>query len=769
MIVANGAGDEAIQTVEITIVPETVEITPTADFGFDRNTIEVGESVTFTSRSTGSPDSLQWDFGDGSGDLGTVVTHSYNEPGTFTVTLTAASDVGSTTASTVITVLSGVDPPEAVIGDFESDIVDGQLVTFTSLSRNDPTSITWDFGDGTESAGETVRHRFEDPGTYRVRLEVSNSAGSDSAFVDVQVQPSIDPPVARFTQTATEVLVDEMVTFTDLSTNSPTSWNWDFGDGTTRRGEMVNKRWSEPGTYRVLLEVENAAGSDRVRVNITVVDPVDPPSAAFGLSEGVVAPGEVISFTDQSQNTPTSWAWDFGDGNTSSQRSPSYAYEAPGTYQVSLRVSNEGGTSTASQQVVVANRPVANFDLAVNGRTVTFSDSSSDAEEWEWNFGDGNTSGQRSPQHTYENGGTFDVTLVVRNQVGASQAATARVQISMPPVAVATCSVVGQVLECDGSASQNAAEFLWINGNAVLNTTPNEAQTVFAFPTEQRRNIILRVTSPDGERAETTILTDIIPAGVQAVITDVNVTQEGNLIRLEAVFENNPTAWNWELDGAELVEGGNGPTAVFRVPDDGRYNGEVWAENLIGRDTALLRIDVEDFEPEASFTWEVTGPGLVQFENTSRVADDFAVTWRTPGSVDVVGRNRLGTTVQYPLEGGRFDVSLEVRDEFGTDTFETTISVPAAGQAPEASFTWAVIGPGLVEFVNTSEIDDPDFAVTWRTPGSVDVVGRNRLGTTVQYPLEGGRFDVSLEVRDVFGTNTFETTIVVPDATPPPR
>ena len=125
--------------------------------------------------------------------------------------------------------------------------------------------------------------------------------------------------------------------------------------------------------------------------------------------------------------------------------------------------------------------------------------------------------------------------------------------------------------------------------------------------------------------------------------------------------------------------------------------------------------------------------------------------------------------MQYPLEGGRFDVSLEVRDEFGTDTFETTISVPAAGQAPEASFTWAVIGPGLVEFVNTSEIDDPDFAVTWRTPGSVDVVGRNRLGTTVQYPLEGGRFDVSLEVRDVFGTNTFETTIVVPDATPPPR
>ena len=761
LIVRNGAGDEASQSVQVTIVPEAVEITPTADFGFDRNTVEVGESVTFTDRSTGSPTSLQWDFGDGSGDLGGLVTHRYEESGTYTVTLTAASEVGSTTASTIITVLSGVDPPEAVIGDLPVEITDGQLVTFTSLSRNDPTSVLWDFGDGTEASGQTVRHRWEDPGTYRVRLEVSNSAGSDSTFIDVQVLRRLDPPAARFTQTATEVLVDEVVTFTDLSTNAPTSWDWDFGDGTTRRGEMVNKRWSEPGTYRVTLDAANAAGSDQTRVTITVLDPVDPPSAAFALSAGVVAPGDIVSLTDQSQNTPTAWAWDLGDGTTSAQRSPNHAYQTPGTYQVSLQVSNEGGTSMASQQVIVVNRPVANFDFAIDGRTVTFTDTSTNADSWAWDFGDGNTSTQRAPRHTFGTGGGFNVTLTVRNQLGASQPRTAQIQISEPPVAVATCTVVDRTLQCDGSQSQNAVSFLWENGNEVVNTTPNAAQTVFAWNSNGRRTIQLTVTSADGQTSETTLRSEQVLRGLQPQISDVNVTQEGDLLRLQAVVENDPVTWTWELDGADLVQGGNGPTAVFRVPDDGRFTGSVSAENAFGRDTDPLTINVDSFDPEASFTWAVIEPGVVELLNTSTAQAGASFIWATPGREEIISNNAQRRVVRYPEEGGSFTVRLEATDAFGSDTFETTINVPAIGQPPVASFTWEVVGPGLVRFDNTSEAAD-DFAVTWRTPGGLENVTRNRATTTVQYPLEGGRFDVSLEVRDDFGTDTFETTIQVP-------
>lgn len=335
------------------------------------------------------------------------------------------------------------------------------------------------------------------------------------------------------------------------------------------------------------------------------------------MTSGVVSPGEVISFTDQSQDTPTEWEWDFGDGSGSDNQSPTHAFTSPGIYQVSLRVSNAGGSSTASQQVTVLERSVANFEVDVDGRTVTFSDSSTGAEQWEWDFGDGTTSTQRSPQHTYASGGTFDVTLVVRNQVGASQPRTVRVQIIEPPVAVATCAVVGRTVECDASGSQNVSEFLWINDNAVVNTTPNAAQTVFAFTTAARRTITLRVTSPDGQQAETQLAVGRVLAGLAAQITDVIVTQDADLISLEAVFENSPVAWNWELDGADLVQGGNGPTAVFRVPDDGRFTGEVSAENPFGQDVDALRIDVQSFEPVASFTWEVVGPGLVELINTS--------------------------------------------------------------------------------------------------------------------------------------------------------
>ena len=770
LFITNAEGEEATQSVEVTIVPATVLITPTADFTFDRNTIDVGESVTFTSRSTGAPESLQWDFGDGSGDLGEVVSHTFDEVGTFTVTLTASNEAGSTTNSTDVMVLSAIGPPEAVIGELASDIVSGQLVTLRSESLNSPTQFSWDFGDGTQGTGETVRHVWEDPGTYRVRLEVSNSEGIDSTFVDVEVTRRVDPPISRFTQTAVEVVVDEVVTFTDLSTNQPTSLEWDFGDGTTRRGEMVNKRWSEPGTYRVTLDASNEAGSDRSSVRITVVEIVDPPSASFSVSATVVATGQAISFTDQSTDTPTNWDWSFGDGATSRAQSPAHAYAEPGTYEVELRVSNEGGSSTASQRVVVADRPTADFDFVADGRTVTFTNQSEDADAWLWDFGDGNTSAQRSPVHTFATAGRFSVSLVARNQVGESAPRRVQVNIVEPPVAVATCAVVGRTLECDGTGSFNAASYLWTVPDAVVNSSPTQAQTVLAFGQAGRFNVTLVVTSPDGVQSETTIRPARVLGGLAPVVSSVQGTQDADLVTFVAESANSPTEWNWELDGAELVDGGTGSTATFRVPADGVFTGEVWAENVFGRDTDPIRFVVADFTPQASFTWEVIGPALVELINTSEAQGDATSAWLTPGQVESPVRTQARVVVQFPLEGGLFDIGLRVTDEFGTDLAEEQIRVPSAVVVPVASFTWEVIGPGLVEFTNTSGTQE-EFTVAWRIPDG-EIVTRNRLSTTMQFPLEGGVFAASLTVTDIFGTDVFEENIRVPavevEEIPPP-
>lgn len=763
LTVTNEVGDRASQSTEVTVVPASVVLAPTADFSFDRNTVEVDEPVRFTSRTTGTATSLQWDFGDGSGDIGEVVEHSYGSPGEYTVTLTAANDVGSTAVSSVITVLAAVQPPEAVIAPIDDQVTDGQFVTFRSVSRNDPTTLRWNFGDGSTGIGDVVRHQFSDPGTYRVRLEVANSAGADTTFVDVTVVSRQLPPVAQLTQSDTQVLVGERVVFGDLSQNEPTAWVWDFGDGTGGRGQRIEKSWNAPGSYVVTLRASNDAGSDVAQATVRVDEPVSAPTASFSVPASVVSTGSVVAFSDTSSNLPRSWAWDFGDGSRSSSESPSHVFEEPGTYTVTLTVTNEGGSSTATQDVIVRTTPSANFRFVVTGRTVDFTDTSwDDPQNWRWDFGDGNTTTQRSPEHTYEQAGTYTVTLVVSNEVGTSEPRRIEVSIAEPPVAVATCAVVGRTLECDGSQSRNAASFRWASDGAEVNTSPRGEMTVFAYDSAGRKDVSLTVTSPTGEIDTVELRSPRVARGLQPRVLDVDVSQSGDLITLTASFDRDPVTWNWELDGARLVQGGDGPTAVFRVPSDGAFSGQVRVENAFGSDTDSLDVDVARFEPRASFSWEIVGPGLVEFTNTSDVQDDFSVRWRTPDAIDVPARNRSGTTAQFPAEGGTFTVSLEVTDVFGTDLFEEDIVVPPVRPAgPVASYTWEITEPGVVAFTNTSQAE-ADATVVWRTLGDDEnVLVRNRQRYVVELPV--GRFTVMITVSDDNGSDVFEQVITVPD------
>ena len=237
MTVTNSAGAQSSRAVEIVVVPKEVLLPPSADFIFDRNTIEVGDSVTFTDRSTGQVDQLSWDFGDGASSVGETASRTFDTVGTFRVTLTASNAAGSDVASINVNVISGVSPPRAVIAPVATNVVTGQALTLTSASENDPTSETWNLDDGTIASGPSVRHSWSTPGTYRVRLTVENSEGTDSTFIDVRVTQRLEPPISQFTQSATEVEVGEVVTFTNLSLNDPDRLIWGFGDDTFANGQ----------------------------------------------------------------------------------------------------------------------------------------------------------------------------------------------------------------------------------------------------------------------------------------------------------------------------------------------------------------------------------------------------------------------------------------------------------------------------------------------------------------------------------------------------
>lgn len=138
-------------------------------------------------------------------------------------------------------------------------------VNFTDLSTNGPTSWSWTFGDGGTSGDQNPTYVYTAAGTYTVSLTAANAYGSDTktetAYITVTA-PSNDPPVADFSGTPLSGDYPLTVDFTDLSTNSPTSWSWTFGDGGTSGDQNPTYTYTAAGIYTVSLTATNAYGSD---------------------------------------------------------------------------------------------------------------------------------------------------------------------------------------------------------------------------------------------------------------------------------------------------------------------------------------------------------------------------------------------------------------------------------------------------------------------------------------------------------------------------
>ena len=154
------------------------------------------------------------------------------------------------------------------------------------------------------------------------------------------------PPVAQFDANQTSGNAPLTVLFTDQSTGNPTSWSWSFGDGGTSTEQDPVYTYTSAGTYTVTLTATNAGGSDsEVKTGFISVNALPgAPVAAFTATPTSGTSPLAVQFTDQSTGSPTSWAWDFGDGNTSTVQSPAHTYSASGTYTVNLVASNAGGS-----------------------------------------------------------------------------------------------------------------------------------------------------------------------------------------------------------------------------------------------------------------------------------------------------------------------------------------------------------------------------------------------------------------------------------------
>ena len=237
---------------------------PTASFTADPTSGCAPLTVQFTDQSSGDINSWQWDFGDGTTSTEQNPQHTYNNPGTYTVSLTVSGPGGSDTdtQTDLITVY------EPITADFNGSPTSGDApltVTFTDQSSGTVTTWQWDFGDGATSTEQNPTHTYNSAGTYTVTLTASNSCDSDTKtkvdYITVN-EAGGNPPVADFSGSPTSGEAPLTVNFTDLSSNNPTSWSWDFGDGGTSSEQNPTHTYNSPGTYTVSLTASNAYGSD---------------------------------------------------------------------------------------------------------------------------------------------------------------------------------------------------------------------------------------------------------------------------------------------------------------------------------------------------------------------------------------------------------------------------------------------------------------------------------------------------------------------------
>jgi PKD repeat protein len=165
------------------------------------------------------------------------------------------------------------------------------------------------------------------------------------------------PPIADFSADPTSGTAPLAVQFSDLSTGAINSWAWDFdNDGTVDSTDQNPVfTYSSAGTYTVKLTVTGPAGSDSlVKTDcITVNAPVRRPIALFTQDAYAGTAPLTVKFTDRSLFNPTQYLWRFGDGATSTEKSPQHTYTSRGVYPVRLDVSNAAGSSTAWSVVVV--------------------------------------------------------------------------------------------------------------------------------------------------------------------------------------------------------------------------------------------------------------------------------------------------------------------------------------------------------------------------------------------------------------------------------
>ncbi len=478
----------------------TINAKPVVTITADTNqTCFTSKVFSFNATSTNGLN-YQWNFGDGGQATGVNVNHAYALPGNYNITVTATSATGCTSTTpfnNFIHVLS--NPAPAITADVTSGC--GPLtVNFTSPLTG-IVSRTWNFGDGGTSIYTNTWHQYLTTGMYAATLTVNYTNGCTNTSLPVNIQV-LQTPNTTFTLSTLYGCSPLPVQF--AQPNEPnTSYQWNFGNGSTSSQVNPLHTFQSAGNYNVTLSAVTAAGCSAQYIYPFPVNPYG--STSNFISDKTLGCNPLnVNFTSTSTNA-VSWYWKFGNGDTSTAVNPQYSYLQHGNYSVTLITADIHGCKDTliKSNYISVNGSTNNFiaSLPVNAcapYTFNLSDSSNSVS-WLWNFDDGTTSSSQTPTHTYTQPGTYTVSLQTQSAgtgcsqnisnfrtyiIGGGKAAFTYTQTLCPPY-------IGYFTD----SSINAVAWLWNFGDGATSTQQHPTHT-YASPGSY--SVSLTITSADG-------------------------------------------------------------------------------------------------------------------------------------------------------------------------------------------------------------------------------------------------------------------------------
>ncbi len=443
------------------------------------NSACVNSPLAFTNTSAPAPFAVTWDFGDGSTATSMNPVKVYTAAGTYQVQLIANFGGCLDTAYKTITVF---DKPAADFTAPNTTSCKAPLtVSFTNLSIG-ASGYSWDFGDGNTATVRNPTHTYTTTGTFTVTLIVTNANGctdtlQKAGFVQIQ------PPNASINNLPVSACAPLSWTFSSTinSVDPVTGYQWDFGDGATSVLQNPSHTFGA-GSYAIQLIITTAGGcTDTVTVSPGIIASVKP-VANFVANPRDVCAHLPVNFTDLTTGIATNWLWLFGDGATSTDKNPIHIYEDTGYFDVTLIVCNAGCCDSLKfVKYMHINPPIAAFTPSFNcskPKERVFTDQSIGADEWNWNFGDGATSPQQNPVHTYADTGTYTVTLLVKNYTTGCEYITIKTVTILFEKAnfTVTDSVICKnnpiTFTAVGNYAPNIASYEWDFGDGSTATNP---------------------------------------------------------------------------------------------------------------------------------------------------------------------------------------------------------------------------------------------------------------------------------------------------------